>query len=72
MRFSGPASVETIGLSVGQFTPLDGFIEVPDDMPADDIAGLASCGFKAAPTKEDFDRADKVRAAQDALNAKAA
>jgi hypothetical protein len=72
MRFSGPAGVETIGLSVGQFTPVDGFVELPDELTPDDLAGLASSGFKAAPTKEDFDRADKVRAAQGAANAKAA
>lgn len=66
MRFSGPAGISAISLSSGPIDVVGGFADVPDDATAEDLAGLTANGFKAAPTKEDFERADKARAIADA------
>ena len=49
MRYAAPEHVTGISLSVGPFTVVDGFIEVPDDLGQGDLGGLAMNGFKPAP-----------------------
>jgi len=49
MRFSAPADVSAISLAAGEFPVTKGFVDVPDDVGAGDLAGLAANGFVAAP-----------------------
>jgi hypothetical protein len=49
MRFSAPANVSAISLAAGEFAVVKGFVDVPDDINAGDLAGLAANGFQSAP-----------------------
>ena len=41
MRFSAPADVSAISLAAGEFAVADGHVDLPDDIGAGDLAGLA-------------------------------
>jgi hypothetical protein len=45
MRFKAPAHVSDAHLATGIYPVVDGIIEVPDDSPQADLAGLAANGF---------------------------
>lgn len=49
MRYAAPAEVTSIILSIGPVPVVDGFVDVPDDLGAGDIGGLAMNGFVPAP-----------------------
>jgi len=48
MRFTAPAHTTGVDLSIGHICVTDGVIEVPDDVPATDLSGLAANGFTPA------------------------
>jgi len=45
MRYAAPADVAGISLSIGYLAVTDGAVEVPDNAPQGDLAGLAAYGF---------------------------
>lgn len=49
MRFTAPQDISAISLSVGTFEVVDGAVDVPDDLGAGDLGGLAVYGFVPAP-----------------------
>jgi len=52
MRYTAPAHVSGINLSIGPVVVVDGFVEVPDDLGAGDLGGLAMNGFTPVPADE--------------------